>query len=170
MFRRSRFGKQKRGTTPDNPLGPGTSAPDFSLPATTDDRIALSDLRGRSVVLVFYPADWSPVCGDQLSLYNEILPLFEQHNAQLLGISVDGVWSHRAFAEHNKLSIPLLADFHPKGAVAQAFGVYNDKDGVSQRALFVVDAGGVIRWSFISPPGVNPGADGILAALEGLER
>ena len=120
------------------------------------------------MVLVFYPADWSPVCGDQLALYNEVLPLFEEHQAQVLAISADGIWCHRAFAENRNLRFPLLADFEPKGAVARAYGVYDAKAGTSKRALFVLDAEGIIRWSYVSPSGVNPGADGILAALEAL--
>jgi peroxiredoxin len=130
--------------------------------------VKLSDFRGNPVVLAFYPADWSPVCGDQMSLYNEILSEFRNHGAQLLGISVDGVWCHRAFAETRKLHFPLLADFEPKGDVARAFGVYRPDDGTSERALFVLDGDGVVRWSYVSPIGVNPGADGILEALEKL--
>jgi peroxiredoxin len=130
--------------------------------------VSLKDLRGRPVVLVFYPADWSPVCGDQVVLYNEILSLFEEYEAQLLGISVDGVWCHRAFAEAKNLDFPLLADFEPKGAVARAYGVFREGDGFSERALFVIDAEGVIRWSHVSPIDVNPGANGILANLEAL--
>jgi peroxiredoxin len=118
------------------------------------------------VILVFYPADWSAVCGDQVVLYNEILPVFNEYNAQLLGISVDGVWCHKAFAQSRNLDFPLLSDFEPKGAVARAYGVYREEDGTSERALFVIDAKGIIRWSYVSPIGVNPGADGILAALE----
>jgi peroxiredoxin len=120
------------------------------------------------VVLVFYPADWSPVCGDQLALYNEVYPLFEEYQAQVLGISVDGIWCHREFAKDRNLHFPLLADFHPKGAVAQAYGVYDSETGVARRALFVLDRDGVIRWSHVAPSGVNPGADGILNALESL--
>jgi peroxiredoxin len=114
----------------------------------------------------FYPADWSPVCGDQMALYNEVLPEFHKHGAELLGISVDGAWCHEAFAQHRHLHFPLLADFHPKGAVAQSYGVYRETDGVSERALFVLDSKGVIFWSYCSPIAVNPGADGILDALE----
>jgi peroxiredoxin len=147
-------------------LPPGTPAPDFSLPATPDQSVALSEFRGRPVVLVFYPADWSPVCGDQVALYNEVLPEFEQYGAQVLGVSVDGPWCHAAFSHERKLRFPLLADFEPKGAVARRYGVYRDGDGTSERALFVIDADGVIRWSYVSPVGVNPGANGILAALE----
>jgi peroxiredoxin len=120
------------------------------------------------VILAFYPADWSPVCGDQVVLYNEILPIFEEYNAQLLGISVDGVWCHRAFAQARNLRFPLLSDFEPKGAVARTYGVYREMDGTTERALFVIDAEGIIRWSYVSPIDTNPGADGILAALEAL--
>src|SRR5205823_4606823 len=124
--------------------------------------------RGRPVILAFYPADWSPVCGDQMALYNEVLPEFERSGAVLLGISVDGAWCHRAFAENRNLRFKLLADFEPKGAVAKEYGVYLAEDGTSQRALFVIDEDGVIRWSYLSPININPGADGILSALESL--
>src|SRR6201996_9458551 len=135
-------------------LSPGTVAPDFELPVTPDQKLKLSDLRGKPVVLVFYPADWSPVCGDQLALYNEILSEFAEHDAQLLGISVDGVWCHTAFAKDRKLHFPILADFEPKGAVARQYGVYHPQEGLSERALFVIDAKGIIRWSYVSPMGV----------------
>lgn len=153
---------------PAEALPPGTPAPDFQLPGTGDENVALRDLLGRAVVLVFYPADWSPVCGDQLALYNEALSLFEEHRAQLLGISVDGRWSHRAYAESRQLRFPLLADFEPKGEIARLYGVYNAEKGTARRALFVIDAQGVIRWSHVSPDDVNPGAHGILNALEDL--
>jgi peroxiredoxin len=143
-------------------------APSFELNATPDQEVDLEHFQGRPVVLVFYPADWSPVCGDQLALYNEILPEFNKHAAQLLGISVDGVWCHTAYAQHRNLHFPLLADFEPKGAVARSYGAYRAQDGVCERALFVIDGEGVIRWSYVSPLGVNPGADGILAALESM--
>ncbi|GLC25291.1 redoxin domain-containing protein [Roseisolibacter agri] len=150
------------------PLAAGTPAPEFTLSVTPDQRIALSELRGRPVILAFYPADWSPVCGDQMALYNQVLPEFRRHGAELLGISVDGVWCHRAFAEDRHLHFPLLADFEPKGGVAQRYGVYRAQDGTTERALFVIDAEGTIRWSYVSPVGVNPGADGILDALDRL--
>jgi len=150
------------------PLPPGTEAPEFRLPSTPDQTVSLSQLRGRPVILAFYPADWSPVCGDQMALYNEILEEFRRYDAQLLGLSVDGVWCHRAFAEARKLHFPLLADFEPKGGVARAYGVYRAENGTSERALFVLDGDGVVRWSYVSPIGVNPGADGILEALEKL--
>jgi peroxiredoxin len=149
-------------------LAPGTPAPGFHLPSTPDQLVSLDEFRGRPVVLVFYPADWSPVCGDQTALYNELLPEFHRFNAELLGISVDGAWCHVAFAHDRKLRFPLLADFEPKGAVAREYGVYRSHDGFCERALFVIDADGIIRWSYVSPVGVNPGADGILEALEGL--
>ena len=155
-------------TPPAALLTPGTPAPDFSLPVTADQRVTLSELRGRPVVLAFYPADWSPVCGDQMALYNQVLPEFRRHHAELLGISVDGVWCHRAFAEARNLHFPLLADFEPKGEVARRYGAYRDHDGTTERALFVLDADGVVRWSYCSPVGINPGADGILDALEAL--
>jgi peroxiredoxin len=149
-------------------LPAGTAAPDFSLRSTPDQSVSLSDFRGQAVVLAFYPADWSPVCGDQMALYNEILPEFQKLGGALLGISVDGAWCHAAFARDRKLHFPLLADFEPKGEVARRYGVYRPKDGVSERALFVIDANGTVYWSHVSPIGVNPGAAGILSALKGL--
>jgi len=153
---------------PGQVLPAGIPAPDFCLESSTGNSIALSDFRGKPVILAFYPADWSPVCGDQLSLYNEVLPLFEEHAAQLLGISVDSRWSHQAYTEDRQLSFPLLSDFEPKGEVARQYGVYDSKAGLSQRALFVIDSKGIIHWSYVSPPGINPGANGILSALESL--
>ncbi|MDN5940956.1 MAG: redoxin domain-containing protein [Nitrospira sp.] len=149
-------------------LKPGDPAPDFALRSTPDQLVSLREFRGAPVILAFYPADWSPVCGDQMALYNELLPEFQRFHAALIGISVDGIWCHLAFAKDRKFRFPLLADFEPKGAVARAYGAYRRRDGVSERALFVVDAEGIIRWSYVSPVGVNPGADGILAALEAL--
>lgn len=149
-------------------LQPGTPAPDFTLHATPDQTLSLRELRGRPAVLMFYPADWSPVCGDELALFNEVLPDISELGATLVGISVDGVWCHAAFRRERKLHFPLLADFEPKGAVSRAYGAYRDEDGVSARALFVIDDDGVIRWSYLSPVGVNPGVDGVLAALESL--
>ncbi|MFZ0891730.1 MAG: redoxin domain-containing protein [Thermoplasmata archaeon] len=151
-------------------LPPGTPAPEFALHSTPDQKVALTELRGRPVVLAFYPADWSPVCSDELALYNEILPEFEKYDAEVIGISVDGIWSHAAFARDRKLHFPLLADFEPKGEVSRQYGAYMDHEGESARALFVVDEKGVIRWSYLSPTGINPGANGILAALEHLSK
>jgi peroxiredoxin len=146
-------------------LPAGVRAPDFTLPSTPDQKVSLSDFRGKPVVLVFYPADWSPVCGDQLALYNEILPEVAQRGAQLLAVSVDNTWCHVAYAKDRRLHFPLLADFEPKGAVARLYGVYGD-NGVTARAIFVIDKDGIIRWSYVSPVGINPGAEGFLQALE----
>ena len=156
--------------SPEGPLGAGVPAPDFRLHRSPDQAVSLRDFRGRPVILAFYPADWSPVCGDQMALYNEILSEFQKHDAILLGVSVDGSWCHLAFAHDRKLHFPLLADFEPKGEVARRYGVYRDADGTTERALFVIDRKGIVRWSYVSPVGVNPGADGILNALESLEK
>ena len=153
--------------TTDGPLV-GTLAPEFTLHSTPDQSVSLSEFRARPVILAFYPADWSPVCGDQMALYNEVLGEFTRFDAELLGISVDGVWSHVAFAHDRHLRFPLLADFEPKGDVARRYGVYRAQDGTSERALFVIDAEGIVRWSYVSPVGINPGADGILRALESI--
>jgi peroxiredoxin len=144
----------------------GTHAPDFSLYTTPDQRISLSQLKGKRVILAFYPADWSPVCGDQLALYNQTLKLFHKHNAELIGISVDSKWCHLAFSQDRKLHFPLLADFEPKGAIAKLYDVYDDEEGECKRALYVIDEDGIIRWNYLSPVGMNPGADGILDALD----
>lgn len=150
-------------------LAIGTQAPDFELNSTPDQKLKLSELLGKKVILAFYPADWSPVCSDQMVLYNETLKFFSKHNAQLLGISVDSKWSHLAFSENRKLHFPLLSDFEPKGQVAKLYGVYDEKEGQSKRALFVLDEQGIIRWNYLSPVGMNPGADGILEALENMD-
>lgn len=151
-------------------LAAGTMAPDFELHVTPDQKLSLRELRGRPVILAFYPADWSPVCGDQMALYNQILPEFRSRGAELLGISVDGPWCHEAFAKDRHLHFPLLSDFEPKGAVSKKYGAYRDADGYCERALFVLDAQGQIAWSYCSPVAVNPGADGILNALEKLSK
>lgn len=153
-------------TTGRTGLPQGTPAPEFRLPTGPDQTLGLADLRGRPAVLAFYPADWSPVCGAQMPLYEQIRPLFAAFDAQVAGISVDGPWCHRAWAEQNDIHYPLLADFEPKGAMSRAYGVYRDQDGISERALFVLDPGGTIHWSYVSPIDINPGADGILHALE----
>src|SRR5689334_15642950 len=150
------------------PLAPGTKAPEFELPVTPDRTVSLAEFRGQPVILAFYPEDWSPVCSDQLALYQELLPEFGRFDAELLGISVDGVWCHLAFAKDRNLRFPLLADFEPKGEVSRRYQAYRASDGTSERALFVVDAAGIVRWSYVSPVGINPGADGILRALEAL--
>jgi peroxiredoxin len=155
---------------PAAPLAPGVEAPDFELPSTPDQSVSLAEFRGQPVILAFYPEDWSPVCSDQLALYQELLPEFRRLSAELVGISVDGVWCHLAFAKDRNLHFPLLSDFEPKGEVARAYQVYRPTEGTSERALYVIDANGIVHWSYVSPVGINPGADGILRALEDLER
>ena len=149
-------------------LSPGTKAADFTLHVTPDQTLALSDLAGKPVVLAFYPADWSPVCNDELAVFNELLLEFDRYDAQLLGISVDGVWCHNAFADARNLRFTLLSDFEPKGEVAKTYGVYRDKEGVSERASFLIDPERTIVWNEVSPVGINPGAGGVLQALEEL--
>jgi peroxiredoxin len=150
-------------------LKPGAKAPNFTLKTTPDQTVSLREFLGKPVVLAFYPADWSPVCSDEMALYAQLMPEFKKFEAAVLGISVDGVWTHLAFSKDRKLNFPLLSDFEPKGAVSQLYGAYEPKNGESARALFVIDKKGTIRWSYLSPDGVNPGADGILSALENLE-
>ena len=164
----SSSGSQPRGNA-STALQAGTPAPDFALHSTPDQTVKLSELRGQPVVLAFYPADWSPVCGDQMGLYNELLSQFQEFGAELVGISVDGPWCHAAFCRDRKLHFPLLADFEPKGEVSRLYGVYRAGDGTSERALFVINSDGIIHWSYVSPVGVNPGAAGILSALEELQ-
>jgi peroxiredoxin len=152
----------------DGALEAGTPAPDFELHSTPDQFVSRADFKGSPLILAFYPADWSPVCTDQMALYNQILPEFQRLGAKLAGISVDSAWCHIAFAKDRNLHFPLLADFHPKGEVAKRYGVYDENIGMAERALFVLDGEGVIAWSYVSPIGVNPGADGILTALEAM--
>jgi peroxiredoxin len=149
-------------------LPPGTKAPDFTLNVTPDQTITLEDYRGRPVILLFYPADWSPVCSDEIAIFNELVSEFRKHQAELVGISVDSHWCHCAFAKHCHIHFPLLADFEPKGTVAKQYGVYREKAGVCERALFLIDKEGTIVWCYLSPIGENPGADGALEALEKL--
>jgi peroxiredoxin len=152
------------------PLAPGTAAPDFELPSTPDQKVSLAEFRGQPLILAFYPEDWSPVCSDQMALYQEVLPEFQKFYSELLGISVDGAWCHLAFAKDRNLHFPLLADFEPKGEVARVYHVYRATDGTSERALYVIDAEGIVQWSYVAPVGVNPGANGILRALENLGK
>ena len=147
----------------------GTIAPDFELYSTPDQKLRLSEMRNKRVILAFYPADWSPVCGDQMALYNEVLHYFHKHNAEVIGISVDSKWCHNAFTADRKLHFPLLADFEPKGEVAKMYQVYDNSTGECERALYVIDEEGIIRWNYLSPIGINPGADGILDALEEMD-
>jgi peroxiredoxin len=147
-------------------IEPGSKAPDFTLPDQDGNEVSLADLRGQTVVLAFYPSDFSPVCSDQLSVYQEVLGEFEERGARLIGISVDGAFCHKAFRGQLNLDIPLLADFHPKGEVARAYGVWSEQHGVSGRALVMVDADGVVAWSYLSPPLEVPGANLIFDALD----
>ncbi|MGH7680253.1 MAG: redoxin domain-containing protein [Gemmatimonadaceae bacterium] len=147
-------------------LGAGVTAPNFRLQSSQEQTVSLANYLGRAVILAFYPGDFSPVCSDQMSLYSAVLPEFRKLDAELIGISVDSVWCHAAFAEQRKLHFPLLADFEPKGEISKKYGAYRQQDGTSERALFVIDADGIIEWSYCSPVNVNPGADGILDALE----
>ncbi len=149
------------------PLQPGARAPDFTLSATPDQKFTLSELEAPAV-LIFYPGDWSPVCSDELSMFEAAAGMFGRHGAQLLGISVDSAWSHLAFGQNRNLSFPLLADFEPKGEVARDYGVYRHQDGTAERALFVLDRAGKVAWSHVSPVAVSPGVDGALQAVEEL--
>jgi peroxiredoxin len=129
----------------------GNRAPDFNLPDATGQQVRLSDFQGKNVVLAFYPLDWSPACSDQLSLYQSELEEFERHNTQVIAISVDSIYSHGAWAAVRGITFPLLSDFHPKGEVAQHYQVLRDSTGFTERALFVIDADGIIRYKHISP-------------------
>jgi len=150
------------------PLPAGTAAPAFTLPRSTHAAVSLTDLRGRRVILVFYPADWEPVSREQLTLYQDQLASFGRLVADVLAVSTDHHWCHRAFARAAGIAYPLLADAHPPGAVSRAYGVYDEQAGTSARALFVLDERGTIRWSYACPAAINPGVDGILTALEAL--
>jgi peroxiredoxin len=143
----------------------GAKAPDFSLPDQDGNEVSLSDFAGRKLVLAFYPGDFSSVCTNQLSLYQEVLGELESKGARVVGISVDSTDSHRAFREQLNLAMPLLSDFHPKGEVANAYGVYSEKYGKSGRALVLIDESGVVRWAYESPPLEVPGANLIFDAL-----
>ena len=151
-------------------LAAGTVAPDFSLPTTKDKKLSLQEFRGQPVILAFYPADWSPICSDEMTALNKVLPEFQKYNTQVLGISVDGVWSHAAFVKERNLQFPLLTDFEPKGAVARKYGAYREQDGFCERAVFVLDKNGVIAWSYLSPILEVPGAADILKALAALPK
>jgi peroxiredoxin len=148
-------------------IEPGTPAPEFTLNDQDGEPISLSGLRGRKVLLVFYPADFSPACTDQLSVYQEVLSQIEEKGVALLGVSVDSAWSHRAFREKVGIEIPLLSDFHPKGEVASKYGAYLEKWGTSNRSLVLIDEEGVVAWVHESPSPLEvPGANLIFDALE----
>jgi peroxiredoxin len=148
-------------------LDVGSPAPDFTLADDSGTKVRLSDSHV-PVVLIFYPADWSPVCSDELSVFSAALRLFQARGALLLGVSVDGRWCHQAFRAQRSLAFPLLADFEPKGEVARSFGVYRENDGTCERALFVIDAKGQVAWRQVFPLDENPGANGALQAVEAL--
>lgn len=146
---------------------PGTPAPDFSLPDQDGDMVGLGDFAERKLVLCFYPLDFSPVCTDQLSIYQEVLGEIEARGASLVGVSVDSAYCHRAFREQFNLTIPLLADFHPKGAMSRRYGAYQEDFGANNRSLVLVGEDGVVRWSHAAPsPKDIPGANLIFDALE----
>jgi len=129
----------------------GDVAPDFDLPDASGNRVRLSDFRGAPVALVFYPLDWSPGCSVQLELYQQEIAEFESRGIQLIGISPDSIYSHGAWAAVRGIRYPLLSDFHPKGETARAYRVWRDADGFSERAVYLVDGEGVIRWAYVSP-------------------
>ena len=148
-------------------IEPGSPAPDFKLRDQDGLEVSLDDLKGQTVVLVFYPLDFSPVCTDQLSIYQELVSDFDARGVKLYGVSVDSAFAHKAFQEKLNLTIPLLADFEPKGEVARAYGVYNDEYGTAQRALVMIDPDGVVTWAYCSPSALEiPGANLIFDALE----
>ncbi len=148
-------------------IEPGSTAPDFTLSDQDGNEVGLSDFAGRRLVIAFYPLDFSPVCTDQLSIYQEVLGEIEARNAVLVGISVDSFACHAAFREKLGLTMPLLADFHPKGAVASAYGAYLDDWGHSNRSLVLVDRDGTVAWSYATPTPLEiPGANLIFDALE----
>ncbi|MFR9774816.1 redoxin domain-containing protein [Micromonospora sp. MS34] len=156
-------------TDPNGLIRPGRPAPGFTLPATPDGReVGPGQFPGRPVVLAFYPADFTPVCGDQMALYQAAMPELERYDTVLLGISVDSVDSHQAFAESRGIRFPLLADVEPKGEVARRYGAYTPQEQAA-RALVVIDPAGTVAWSHLSPMDVNPGVDGILDVLDRLD-
>lgn len=157
-------------------LKQGVPAPDITLAkgnGQMEDKVenyfTLSTKKGKNIILTFYPADWSPVCSSQLALYNELLPVFSEYNAEIYGISVDGNYCHAAFRKYNNINIELLCDFEPKGRVARLYGCYDEKNGICKRAIFVLDKNGDIRYSYLSPIDVNPGAKEILETLKTLQ-
>jgi peroxiredoxin len=147
-------------------IEPGTPAPDFTLRDQDLEKVSLGDFSGRRLVLCFYPGDFSPVCSDQLSIYQEVLGDIRDRGAELVGISVDGAFVHQAFREHLGLEMPLLADFHPKGKVSEAYGAYMPDRGFNNRSLVLVGADGTVEWSHASPSELEiPGANLIFDAL-----
>jgi peroxiredoxin len=144
----------------------GQNAPDFTLRDQDGKKVTLSELRGQPVVLVFYPLDWSPVCTDQLSLYQDSMGDFKKQGATLYGVSVDSAFSHKAFQDHLGIQFPLLADFEPKGEVALKYGMYMEKHGTNERGFVVIDADGKVKHVHKSPSPLEiPAANLILDAL-----
>lgn len=145
----------------------GAQAPDFELPDAQGERVRLSDLRGRPVALVFYPLDWSPGCSVQLELYQQEYDEFASRGIELIGVSVDSIYSHGAWAQVRRLRYPLLSDFSPKGEVARRYQVWREPDGFSERAIYLIDADGVVRWVHVSPYLHHlPPFDELVAALD----
>ena len=148
-------------------IAPGEKAPDFSLPDQDGNTVSLADMRGQTSVLVFYPMDWSPVCTDQLNVYQEVLGDLEAQGAKMYGVSVDSAFSHKAFQQHLGIDIPLLADFHPKGAVSQAYGAYIEERGHNNRSLVLIDEDGIVQWVHAEEtPLTIPGPNLIFDALD----
>jgi peroxiredoxin (alkyl hydroperoxide reductase subunit C) len=144
----------------------GAKAPDFALPDQDGHKVSLEDLRGKRTVLAFYPLDFSPVCTDQLNVYNEVLGELEAAGVQLYGVSVDSAYAHSAFQRHLGIRIPLLADFHPKGAVASAYGVYDERWGSASRCLVMIGPDLTVEWAYQSPSALEiPGANLIFDAI-----
>jgi peroxiredoxin len=147
-------------------IAAGEAAPDFTLRDQDGEEVSLSDYRGRRVLFVFYPFDFSSVCSDQLTVYQEVKPELAEKGVELVGISVDHIHAHRAFREKLGIDTTLLADFEPKGEVAKAYGSYFEPAGMANRTLVLVDADGRVEWSYESPsPGEAPGANLIFDAL-----
>jgi peroxiredoxin len=148
-------------------IEPGAAAPDFSLPDQDGQTVSLADLKGQTSVLVFYPGDWSPVCTDQLNVYQEVLGDLEAKGAKLYGVSVDSAFSHKAFQQHLGITFPLLADFHPKGEVSSAYGAFIEERGHNNRSLVMIGPEGEVLWSHAAPTPLEiPGANLIFDALE----
>ena len=148
-------------------IEPGAEAPDFSLLDQDGQTVSLSELRGQTIVLVFYPGDWSPVCTDQMNVYQEVLGDLEEKGAKLYGISIDSAFSHKAFQQHLGITIPLLADFHPKGEVSRGYGAYIEERGHNNRSLVMIGPDGKVLWSHAAPTPLEiPGANLIFDALE----
>jgi peroxiredoxin len=148
-------------------IEPGSEAPDFALPDQDGNIVKLEDLRGQTTVLVFYPMDFSPVCTDQLNVYQEVLGELEAQGAHLYGVSVDSAYAHKAFQEKLGISIPLLADFHPKGEVSRRYGAFIEERGHDKRALVMIGPDLRVVWSYASPSPLEiPGANLIFDALQ----